>query len=65
MDHLIQRHNNVDPDFTIPVTIRVTDVNDNAPSFVGSPYTLNVSELSLVGATVFGAVIEAVDRDQI
>ena len=41
----------------------MTDVNDNAPSFVGSPYTLNISELSLVGARVFGGV-EAVDRDQ-
>ena len=58
-----RRNNKIDPDFTIPVSIRVTDVNDNAPSFVGSPYTLNVSELSLVGATVFGGV-EAVDRDQ-
>ena len=58
------QRNKIDPDFTIPVSIRVTDVNDNAPSFVGSPYTLNVSELSLVGATVFGGVIEAVDRDQ-
>ena len=58
-----QRSNNIDPDFTIPVSIRVTDVNDNAPSFVGSPYTLNISELSLVGARVFGGV-EAVDRDQ-
>ena len=57
------QRNKIDPDFTIPVSIRVTDVNDNAPSFVGSPYTLNVSELSLVGATVFGGV-EAVDRDQ-
>ena len=55
--------NKIDPDFTIPVNIRVTDVNDNAPGFVGSPYTLNVSELSLVGTTVFGGV-EAVDRDQ-
>ena len=64
MDHVVQRDNKIDdPDFTIPVSIRVTDVNDNAPSFVGAPYTLNISELSLVGATVFGGV-EAVDRDQ-
>ena len=41
----MQRNSNkiVDPDFAIPVSIRVTDVNDNAPSFLGAPYTLNIS----------------------
>ncbi len=51
-----------DPDFTIPVNIRVTDVNDNAPQFVGAPYMLNISELTQVGAVVFTG-IEAVDKD--
>jgi hypothetical protein len=26
------------------ILFRVTDVNDNAPAFVGAPYYLNVSE---------------------
>ena len=37
------------PDFIIPVSVHVTDVNDNTPQFVGrSPYRLNISELTLV-----------------
>ena len=45
MGHLTQQRNSnkIDPDFAIPVSIRVTDVNDNAPSFLGAPYTLNIS----------------------
>ena len=38
------------PDFIIPVSVHVTDVNDNTPQFVGrTPYQLNISELTLVG----------------
>lgn len=29
----------------IPVNIRVTDANDNAPQFVNAPYVLNISEV--------------------
>ena len=42
---------------------RVTDVNDNAPVFIGAPYVLNISELSLVGSVIFSDVL-AVDVDQ-
>ncbi len=50
--------------FSIPVDLRVTDLNDNAPRFVnGAPYRLNLSELAVVGSTVFSAV-RAVDSDQ-
>lgn len=31
--------------FVIPVNIRVTDANDNAPQFVNAPYVLNISEV--------------------
>ncbi len=51
------------PAFSIPVDVRVTDVNDNAPRFVGAPYRLNISELAVVGSTVFDAV-RATDADQ-
>lgn len=36
------------PSFIIPVNIRVHDVNDNAPKWVGSPYTISLSEVSCV-----------------
>jgi len=31
--------------FVIPVNIRVTDANDNAPQFLHAPYVLNISEV--------------------
>lgn len=34
------------PSFIIPVNIRVQDVNDNAPKWVGGPYTISLSEVS-------------------
>lgn len=49
--------------YRIPVTVHVTDVNDNVPQFVGAPYTINVSELTLVGTRVFDK-IKAIDSDQ-
>ncbi|GIX89611.1 cadherin-related tumor suppressor [Caerostris extrusa] len=48
---------------TIPVRIIVTDANDNAPVFVGSPYSVNISEVTVVGSTVIQG-IKAVDKDQ-
>ncbi|XP_023235071.1 cadherin-related family member 1-like [Centruroides sculpturatus] len=48
---------------TIPVRIIVTDANDNRPEFVGAPYTVNVSEVSVVGTVIYRG-IRAVDRDQ-
>ncbi|KAF8784600.1 Protocadherin-15 like protein [Argiope bruennichi] len=52
-----------DPSITIPVRIIVTDANDNAPVFVGSPYSVNISEVTVVGSTVIQG-IKAVDKDQ-
>lgn len=52
-----------DPGFTIPVNIRVTDVNDNAPIFQNDPYKLNISELTIVGSSIYDQ-IKAFDRDQ-
>nr|XP_015921109.1 protocadherin Fat 4 isoform X2 [Parasteatoda tepidariorum] len=52
-----------DPSITIPVRIIVTDANDNAPMFVGAPYSVNISEVTVVGSTVIQG-IKAVDKDQ-
>ena len=49
-----------DQAFSIPVSIRVTDVNDNAPVFLPYPSTVTVEEHS--GPRVILAV-EARDRD--
>ena len=46
-----------------PCNYRVTDVNDNSPVFIGSPYVLNISEVSLRGSVIFSDVL-AVDVDQ-
>ena len=40
----------------------MTDVNDNAPQFLGAPYSLNISELAMVGTELL--TVEAVDADQ-
>lgn len=44
-------HSNIACEFpqgiSIPVNIRVTDANDNAPQFVNAPYVLNISEVSI------------------
>ncbi|XP_022248169.1 protocadherin Fat 4-like [Limulus polyphemus] len=52
-----------DPSITIPVRIIVTDANDNVPKFVGTPYSLNLSEVTVVG-TVVMQNIKAIDVDQ-
>ncbi|OQV18002.1 putative Cadherin EGF LAG seven-pass G-type receptor 2 [Hypsibius exemplaris] len=46
----------------IPVQIVVTDVNDNGPKFIGTPYRTSVNELTPVGSVVF-KTIHAVDGD--
>ena len=38
---------------TIPVIVKITDINDNAPVFRGTPYTLTLPEDTPVGTTVF------------
>ncbi|RVE54613.1 hypothetical protein evm_000734 [Chilo suppressalis] len=47
---------------TIPVIVRVSDINDNAPVFQGLPYETSVSELVPIGTTIFEG-IRAVDID--
>ncbi|XP_059058690.1 cadherin-99C [Achroia grisella] len=47
---------------TIPVIVRVSDINDNAPVFQGVPYETSVSELVSIGTTIFDR-IRAVDPD--
>uniref|UniRef100_A0A2A4J1V5 Cadherin domain-containing protein n=1 Tax=Heliothis virescens TaxID=7102 RepID=A0A2A4J1V5_HELVI len=47
---------------TIPVIVRVSDINDNAPVFQGTPYEANVSELIPIGTTIFSG-IKATDLD--
>ncbi|KAI5692107.1 hypothetical protein M8J75_012189, partial [Diaphorina citri] len=42
---LCEKKRNSDPGFLIPVNIRVTDANDNAPQFINAPYVLNISEV--------------------
>lgn len=47
----------------IPVNIRVTDVNDNAPQWIGSPYVVRLSEVTVPGTRILQGV-RAVDIDQ-
>ena len=44
-------------------TVDVTDVNDNAPKFVGSPYRYNLSNATAVGKDLF--MVSANDPDEI
>ncbi|XP_071440055.1 protocadherin beta-9-like [Hetaerina americana] len=60
---ICERRRTSDPGFVIPVNIRVTDANDNAPVFVNSPYVLNISEVTVVGTRVLQGV-RALDADQ-
>lgn len=41
---------------SIPVIVRVTDINDNKPVFSGLPYVITIPELTPVGSTVFRKV---------
>ncbi|XP_042865252.1 protocadherin Fat 1-like isoform X2 [Penaeus japonicus] len=60
---ICDRRGTTDPSFTIPVNIRVTDDNDNAPVFVNAPYYVNVSEVTVIGTVIVGDIL-AVDDDQ-
>lgn len=51
------------PSFIVPVNIRVQDVNDNAPKWVGSPYTISLSEVTVRGTRILQGA-RAVDADQ-
>ncbi|XP_032596212.1 cadherin-99C isoform X2 [Drosophila grimshawi] len=46
----------------IPLIVRVSDVNDNAPQFMNTPYEVTVPESTPLGTTVFRN-IQAVDKD--
>ena len=52
VDVVCQRQRSSDPSFTIPVHVRVTDVNDNPPLFIGAPFNLSLSELTVVGSKI-------------
>lgn len=53
-----------DPSIIIPVRIIVTDANDHAPEFVGTPYIVNISEVTVPGSSLFpGHRIKAIDGD--
>ena len=57
--------NPLEPSIIIPVRIIVTDANDHAPEFIGTPYSANVSEVTVVGTILLPAsVIRATDGDQ-
>lgn len=42
---------------TIPVIVRLTDINDNAPQFVNTPYETTISELTPVGTTIYQHIL--------
>ncbi|XP_075146442.1 cadherin 99C [Haematobia irritans] len=46
----------------IPIIVRVSDVNDNAPRFMNTPYEVTVPESTPVGTTIFRN-IQALDKD--
>ncbi|ODM87088.1 Protocadherin-10, partial [Orchesella cincta] len=60
---LCDKRNHNEPLLPVPVTIRVTDVNDNAPKFISGPFNINVSEQTLPGSTILSG-IKATDLDQ-
>ncbi|XP_017776968.1 PREDICTED: protocadherin-15, partial [Nicrophorus vespilloides] len=47
---------------TVPVIVRLTDINDNVPEFVNTPYETSISELTPIGTTIFQN-IHATDKD--
>ncbi|XP_064535573.1 cadherin-99C [Drosophila montana] len=46
----------------IPIIVRVSDVNDNAPHFMNTPYEITVPESTPLGTTVYRN-IQALDKD--
>lgn len=48
----------------VPITVIISDENDNAPEFVKAPYEITVNEDSLPGAMVFSGIM-VVDKDTI
>lgn len=60
---ICDRKRTSDPGFEIPVSIRVSDANDNAPEWVGAPYRLRVPEQTGIGTRALHAA-RASDKDQ-
>ncbi|CRK91613.1 CLUMA_CG005267, isoform A [Clunio marinus] len=58
-----RKHSDGIPSFIIPVNIRVQDVNDNNPKWIGAPYTINLSEVTVKGTRILQGA-RAVDADQ-
>jgi hypothetical protein len=56
-------HSDAIPSFVIPVNIRITDVNDNAPQWKGAPYSISLSETTVVGTRILQGA-RAIDADQ-
>ncbi|KAH8247888.1 hypothetical protein KR038_011371 [Drosophila bunnanda] len=46
----------------IPIIVRVSDINDNPPRFMNTPYEVTVPESTPVGTTIFRN-IQALDKD--
>ena len=42
----------------VTVTINITDVNDNAPAFIGVPYNFEISETTQIGMLAFSVYAE-------
>jgi len=47
---------------TIPVIVRISDLNDNSPIFLGTPYSISLPENTPVNTTVFTS-LKAEDMD--
>uniref|UniRef100_A0A336MED8 CSON000375 protein n=1 Tax=Culicoides sonorensis TaxID=179676 RepID=A0A336MED8_CULSO len=60
---ICDRRNTNDPSFVIPVNIRVTDINDNAPQWIAAPYILSLSEVTVPGTRILQGA-RAIDQDQ-
>ena len=45
----------------IEVVIPIQDLNDNTPSFLGTPYSTTVAEESAIGTTVFTIIKQDAD----
>jgi len=48
----------------IPIHIIVTDENDNWPTFIGSPYLVDLNESAPIGSLIQANEIVAIDNDQ-
>ena len=58
-----RKHSEGIPSFIIPVNVRVQDVNDNSPRWIGAPYTISLSEVTVKGTRILQGA-RAVDADQ-